>query len=151
MVLNKIACTEVFEILSYMNRETVMKIPFEILSIIKENRNVNYVSKIDKNDMFNPNNLSEDAISILSWLDLEYLASNESKEEKLKIYQENEELYQQKLKEKYNADKIFKNYEQYDYKLNDEMCNEQNNKMIKYKNNIFFRIYKKIYTLLFKR
>ncbi len=151
MVLNKIACTEVFEILSYMNRETVMKIPFEILSIIKENRNINYVSKIDKNDMFNPNNLSEDAISILSWLDLEYLASNESKEEKLKIYQENEELYQQKLKEKYNADKIFKNYEQYDYKLNDEMCNEQNNKMIKYKNNIFFRIYKKIRTLLFKR
>lgn len=151
MVLNKIACTEVFEILSYMNRETVMKIPFEILSIIKENRNINYVSKIDKNDMFNPNNLSEDAISILSWLDLEYLASNESKEEKLKIYQENEELYQQKLKEKYNADKIFKNYEQYDYKLNDEMCNEQNNKMIKYKNNIFFKIYKKIRTLLFKR
>lgn len=151
MVLNKIACTEVFEILSYMNRKTVMKIPFEILSIIKENRNINYVSKIDKNDMFNPNNLSEDAISILSWLDLEYLASNESKEEKLKIYQENEELYQQKLKEKYNADKIFKNYEQYDYKLNDEMCNEQNNKMIKYKNNIFFRIYKKIRTLLFKR
>lgn len=151
MVLNKIACTEVFEILSYMNRETVMKIPFEILSIIKENRNINYVSKIDKNDMFNPNNLSEDAISILSWLDLEYLASNESKEEKLKIYQENEELYQQKLKEKYNADKIFKNYEQYDYKLNDEMCNEQNNKIIKYKNNIFFRIYKKIRTLLFKR
>ena len=151
MVLNKIACTEVFEILSYMNRETVMKIPFEILSIIKENRNINYVSKIDKNDMFNPNNLSEDAISILSWLDLEYLASNESKEEKLKIYQENEELYQQKLKEKYNADKIFKNYEQYDYKLNDEMCNEQNNKMSKYKNNIFFRIYKKIRTLLFKR
>lgn len=151
MVLNKIACTEVFEILSYMNRETVMKIPFEILNIIKENRNINYVSKIDKNDMFNPNNLSEDAISILSWLDLEYLASNESKEEKLKIYQENEELYQQKLKEKYNADKIFKNYEQYDYKLNDEMCNEQNNKMIKYKNNIFFKIYKKIRTLLFKR
>lgn len=151
MVLNKIACTEVFEILSYMNRKTVMKIPFEILSIIKENRNINYVSKIDKNDMFNPNNLSEDAISILSWLDLEYLASNESKEEKLKIYQENEELYQQKLKEKYNADKIFKNYEQYDYKLNDEMCNEQNNKMIKYKNNIFFRIYIKIRTLLFKR
>ena len=151
MVLNKIACTEVFEILSYMNRETVMKIPFEILSIIKENRNINYVSKIDKNDMFNPNNLSEDAISILSWLDLEYLASNESKEENLKIYQENEELYQQKLKEKYNADKIFKNYEQYDYKLNDEMCNEQNNKMIKYKNNIFFKIYKKIRTLLFKR
>lgn len=151
MVLNKIACTEVFEILSYMNRKTVMKIPCEILSIIKENRNINYVSKIDKNDMFNPNNLSEDAISILSWLDLEYLASNESKEEKLKIYQENEKLYQQKLKEKYNADKIFKNYEQYDYKLNDEMCNEQNNKMIKYKNNIFFRIYKKIRTLLFKR
>lgn len=151
MVLNEIACTEVFEILSYMNRETVMKIPFEILSIIKENRNINYVSKIDKNDMFNPNNLSEDAISILSWLDLEYLASNESKEEKLKIYQENEELYQQKLKEKYNADKLFKNYEQYDYKVNDEICIEQNNKMIKYKNNIFFRIYKIIRTLLFKR
>ena len=41
-----------------------------------------------------------------------------------------------KLKEKYNADKLFKNYEQYDYKVNDEICIEQNNKMIKYKNNM---------------
>lgn len=151
MVLNEIACSEVFEILSYMNKDTVMKIPFEILNIIKENRNLNYISKIDKNDIFNPDNLSEDAVAILAWLDLEYLASKESKKEKLKIYQENEEIYQQKLKEKYKVDNLFKNDKQDNYKGNEEIFMEQTTSIIIYKDNIFFKMLKKIKTLLFKK
>lgn len=150
MSLNKIACTEVFDVLSYMEKTVIMKIPFEVLNLIKENRDLNYISRVDKNDIFNPNNLSEESISILAWLDLEYLASKESKIEKLKIYQKNEEIYQQKLREKYKIDNLFKNYEQCDSKDNCKINIERSNQIIVYKENIFFRILKKIKTLLQK-
>lgn len=109
MVKNKIAYTEVFEVLSHMNKEVVMKIPYTILSTIKDNRDLNYISRIDKNDIFNPENLSEKAIAILAWLDLEYLASEESKKKKIKLYQENERKYQENLRNKYNPNDILKN------------------------------------------
>ncbi len=109
MIKNKIAYTEVFEVLSYMNKEVVIKIPYTILSTIKDNRDLNYISRIDKNDIFNPENLSEKAIAILAWLDLKYLASEESKKKKIKLYQENERKYQENLHNKYNPDDILKN------------------------------------------
>ena len=72
--------SEVFEVLSNMDKSIVMKIPLEILEIIKNNRNLDYVSKIDKNDLFNLNNLSEDAINVLAWLDVNYWITDEKKE-----------------------------------------------------------------------
>lgn len=44
---------EIYEILSCMDKMVVMKIPIEILNIINVKRNKEYVSKIDKNDLFN--------------------------------------------------------------------------------------------------
>ena len=38
--------SEVYEILKYMNKEVVMKIPIEILEKIKNKRDLNYKSKI---------------------------------------------------------------------------------------------------------
>lgn len=109
MVTDDIAYAEVFETLSYMNKKTVMKIPLEVLQYIRENRNMTYISRIDPNNIFNPKNISKEARTILAWLDLEYLASKESKKEKMKIYQENERKYQENLRKKYNSDDIFKN------------------------------------------
>lgn len=80
--------SEVFEVLSNMDKSIVMKIPLEILEIIKNNRNLDYVSKIDKNDLFNLNNLSEDAINVLAWLDVNYWITDEKKE-KIKEYLKN--------------------------------------------------------------
>lgn len=48
---------EVYEVLSYMDKITVMKIPDFILKKIKDNRNVDYKTKINKNDIFNEQNL----------------------------------------------------------------------------------------------
>ena len=109
MVDDKIAYSEVFEILSYMNRSAVMKIPLEILQYIKDNRNTEYISRISPNNIFNKENISKEARGILAWIDLEYLASSESKAEKLKIYEDNQKKYQYEISKKYSYDQLFKN------------------------------------------
>ena len=43
-MINADTYSEVYEILSYMNKSIVMKVPVEILGVIKENRNLDYVS-----------------------------------------------------------------------------------------------------------
>lgn len=87
-MINADTYSEVYEILSYMNKSIVMKVPVEILGVIKENRNLDYVSKIDKKDLFNLNNISKDAINLLAWLDVNYWMDKEKKE-KIKLSQKN--------------------------------------------------------------
>ena len=48
MMINRAVYSEVFEILKYMDKTDVMKIPIEILTKIKNNKDENYISKIDK-------------------------------------------------------------------------------------------------------
>ena len=79
-MINADTYSEVYEILSCMNKSIVMKVPFEILQVIKENRNMDYTSKIDKDDLFNLNNISNDTVNVLAWLDVNYWISNEKKE-----------------------------------------------------------------------
>lgn len=75
--------SEVFEILSYMNKEEVMKIPMEILKNIEERRNRNYISKIEQYDIFNFDNISKQTIEVLAWLDVNFWMES-SKVKKLK-------------------------------------------------------------------
>lgn len=146
MVTDDIAYAEVFEILSYMNKKTVMKIPFEILQFLKENRNKEYISKINPNNIFNPENISNEAREILAYIDLEYLASEKSRKEKLCIYKENEKKYQEELREKYNTDELFKNIKT---NINVETQNSinENIKIIEYQKQ---RWYQKIFDRLLK-
>ena len=41
---------------------------------------MDYTSKIDKDDLFNLNNISKDTVNVLAWLDVNYWISNEKKE-----------------------------------------------------------------------
>ena len=79
-MINADTYSEVYEILSCMDKSIVMKVPFEVLLVIKENRNMDYTSKINKDDLFNLNNISKDTINVLAWLDVNYWISNEKKE-----------------------------------------------------------------------
>ena len=75
-MINENECEEIFEFLSYMNKEEVMKIPEEILTFIKNNRNVNFKTKIDKKDLFNFDNMSENSLSFLIYIDKLYWEKN---------------------------------------------------------------------------
>lgn len=109
MITDDIAYAEVFEILSYMNKKTVMKIPYDVLKFIKENRNKEYISKIDPNNIFNPDNISKEAKEILAVIDIEFLESEENKKEKLKIYKQNERKYQKETSSNYSITDIWNN------------------------------------------
>lgn len=58
---------ELYEILSYMDKITVMKIPLEILQNIKKCKNNYYKTKIDKKDIFNEKNVSRETIDLLCY------------------------------------------------------------------------------------
>ena len=46
--------------LSYMDKITVMKNPIEILQTIKKKKDNRYITKIDKNDIFNEKNVNRE-------------------------------------------------------------------------------------------
>ena len=85
---NKIVYAEVYEILRLMNKATVMKIPVEVLEFIKNNRDKNYETHIDPDDIFNSNNIQPESLNLLSWLDMEFWADDETKKRLRKIYYE---------------------------------------------------------------
>lgn len=58
---------ELYEILSYMDKATVMKIPIEILQNIKKKKDNNYITKIDKKDIFNEENVNRETIDLLCY------------------------------------------------------------------------------------
>lgn len=100
---------ELFEILSHMDKKQVMQIPIEVLNKIKEKRNINYKSKINKDDLFNKENISNETFNLICWLDYKYwmndLQKNEMKE---LILSENQKQDIEKRK-KYNPENLFNN------------------------------------------
>lgn len=68
-MINSKDCKEIFEFLSYMNKEDVMKIPENILLYIKNNQDKDYKTKIKKETLFNFENISDNALNFLIYLD----------------------------------------------------------------------------------
>lgn len=138
----KIAYSEIFEILKYMDKSQVMKIPIEILENFKENRLQNYKSKINKDDIFNKNNITRETLSILGYLNLNYWSNEEKKKDLLALYRKNEFELSEKNKEQY--DNIFHKKDVEQNTLNKNPLNEEKG-LIEYKKaNLFILIFNKI-------
>ena len=130
---------EVYEILRYMDKITVMRIPEEILNTIKKKRNVNYKTKIDKNDIFNEENISKEALDFLCWIDYKYWMDESRKMKIDQINFDKIKKYEEEKREKYNPDKLFK-----DKKIEsmDSLSNAL--EMIEYKESIIRKFINKI-------
>lgn len=100
---------EVYEVLSYMDKITVMKIPDFILKKIKDNRNVDYKTKINKNDIFNEQNLSKESVDFLCWLNYTYLIDNSQKNNIDKKITKISAKQEEQKREQYNSQNLFKN------------------------------------------
>ena len=98
---------ETFEILSYMDKITVMKIPDNILYTIKNLRNKNFQTNIDKNDIFNENNISRETVDLLCWLDYTYWRNEDEKEKINNIIMKNNRLEEINRRKKYNPNNLF--------------------------------------------
>ena len=133
---------EVYEILSYMDKLTVMKIPEDILTTIKIKRNPNFITKINKQDIFNEENVSKETIDLLCWLDYNYWMNDEQRIEIDKIKREISIEVENEKREKYNPESIFKKHIQ-NNKLEENITKDEV-AMIEYKESIFRKIINKI-------
>lgn len=134
---------ETFEILSYMDKMTVMKIPVNVLSSIKNLRNKNFKTNIDKNDIFNENNISKETVDLLCWLDYTYWSNENEKEEINNIIKENNRVEEINKRERYNPDNLFVK--------NNQPKVDINTSLIEYKEITFMQRIKAFLKRIFRR
>ena len=71
---------EVDEILNYLSEADYKKIPTDIIDYIKRNKDNTYTWKYDTTKKLKDQNVSDDTMAILSYLNMEYLLNNEQRE-----------------------------------------------------------------------
>ena len=106
--LNK-RLVEVEYILKKLDDEYIKKIPQEIWDYIEENKDKNYIFNYDKNKTLVEQNLSIDTISILTYINMEYLLGEEQKKEMIEFLRKDEMIAEQEKAKLYNTDDLFKN------------------------------------------
>ncbi|MBE5822325.1 MAG: hypothetical protein E7311_07070 [Clostridiales bacterium] len=134
------AAVEVLDILKHMESKYLTCIPVKVLDFLEENKSKTYVSNLDYTKSIEELNLKSKTQAILGLIYLKYWANDEEKIEFQHKLEENEEIFKQEMKEKYNKDNLFKNEEK------DEIKEEVALKTIE-KQNLVQKIINKIKTI----
>lgn len=127
---------EAFEILACMNKQDVMKIPVDILEFLKKEKSKTYITRIDKDDILNPNNIDQRTINFLNGLNITYIADEEEKEKIIEICKTNDRKNEKLKKEKFSSAVLNNTKDE----NNSESVEEKQLIDIKKKSNIFVRI-----------
>lgn len=126
--------------LNYFEPNFISKIPEKVINGIKElAQTSSIIVKIDKSKKLKEQNISEGCKDFISLIYYDYIATEEEKKELIKIWNKNEQLYQEKLREKYNSDNIFKRN-----KINDSEKEVSNLPTVIQKENIIQKIIKSL-------
>lgn len=100
---------ETLYILEYFNPEFVAKIPLNFKNNLKEiAKNSNIIVKIDRNRKLKEQPILEETKELIASIYYSYVATEEQKKELIEIWSENERVFQEELRKKYNPDNIFK-------------------------------------------
>lgn len=90
-----------------MDKLTVMKIPEEILRTINEKRNKEYITRIDKNDIFNEKNVSKSVLDLICYFEYNYWMDDIKKHEIDEIHKRKFEKNEAEKRKKYNYNNLF--------------------------------------------
>ncbi len=99
---------EVDEILNYLSAEELNKIPEDIRAIIYENKDGEYVWNYDISKTLQEQEVSDGTISILSYLNMEYLLNDKQKEIMKQIYAIADNEIEKRKREEYSPDFLSK-------------------------------------------
>jgi len=113
--------SEIYEILKYLPKEFIEKLPKQLVSVISENRNIEYVFKYDISKRLIEQDIFEETKEFITSLYLTYYCEQEKKEELLAKMRENTKKLEEEKAQKYNPDKIFENKNE---KKENELINE---------------------------
>lgn len=134
------AYSEVDEFLEQLDDIHRNQIPEKLRKFFKNEKDNTYIKHINSAIPISDQNLKEETLGIIALLNLQYWCKDEEEKKKLlEKYSENERIYQEKLKEKYNPDNLFN-------RKQEKIINEQNNKtqIIQYKDSLIIKLFKKI-------
>lgn len=138
------AAIQLDKIFSFLSEEQREKIPKEVREEIKNKTNNSLDNKINTVEDIKEGNILPETRTYLSFLFLHYLATEQEKEEYIKIIKDNEEEYQERLSKKYSVDNLFKQKEK------QEEQQRENKLPIKYEKNFFKFILDKLKSLFVK-
>jgi hypothetical protein len=137
MTKYKDAYTEVYEILEQLDEEEYNKIPSNVITAIRENRNTEYEFEVDEELELKEQELLPETKAILFNIFRDYLSTQEQKEKIIKMQAEERQKNERKKIEQYHSD-LFVNKQ-----INRDI-KEAHIALIEYKENIFKRIFNKI-------
>lgn len=134
MVTNEFAeaAAEIEEILGYLPMEYVEKIPVKLRDFFKKIKKEDYVSNIDPYKLLDEQDLKPKTRTLITLLYRNYWCSEEERIELDKILIENDKNYEEKLREKYNPDNIFK-------KKEEEIKDLEETSLVVYDNKIWYK------------
>ena len=133
--------SEVYQVLNFLGNEYIDKLPKSLVNMLEKNRDINYEPKYTEDIPLNKQNIKKETISIIALLHLNYWCENENEKFELKqIFKNNEDMYENELRKKYNPDNIFKKHVQ-------EKIIKNEVALVEYKESIFKRLINKIKSL----
>lgn len=103
------ASAEINEILKYMPKEEVEKIPSKLREFFREISSKDYVTNINPNIPLDKQQIKEKTKDIIALIYRNYWCSEEERKELDQKLIENDKKFEEELREKYNPDNIFKN------------------------------------------
>lgn len=103
------ASAEINEILKYMPKEEVEKIPSKLREFFKEVASKDYVTNINPDLPLDEQQIKEKTKDIIALIYRNYWCTEEERKELDQKLIENDRKFEEELREKYNPDNIFKN------------------------------------------
>ena len=103
------ASAEINEILKYVPKEEVEKIPSKLREFFREISSKDYVTNINPNMPLDKQQIKEKTKDIIALIYRNYWCSEEERKELDQKLIENDKKFEEELREKYNPDNIFKN------------------------------------------
>lgn len=146
----RIAYAELDEFIELLDEEDRNKIPIKLREFFKNEKDKEYFKNISTEIPIEEQNLKEETLALIALLYLKYICEDEEEKQQLKqIYEENEKIYREKIKERYDPDKALERKikqsegaKQINPSANDTEIN--NKEVILYKESVFRKIINKI-------
>lgn len=148
------AYTEIDNFIELLDEYNRNKVPKKLREYFKKEKDNTYTKTINPNIPIKEQNLKEETLALIAMLNLQYWCEDEEEKRRLKkIYSDNEIKHQQKLREMYNPEDVFKTkqkQEQIENEISSEEIQE-NVAMVEYKKETFIDKIKKFFIKIFKR
>ena len=148
------AYTEIDNFIELLDEYNRNKVPKKLREFFKKEKDDTYSKVINPNIPIKEQNLKEETLALIAMLNLQYWCEDEEEKRRLKkIYSDNEIKHQQKLREMYNPEDVFKTkqkQEQIENEISSEEIQE-NVAMVEYKKETFIEKIKKFFAKIFKK